>query len=203
MKTEIRIINYVDDILLLHQNKEYLKKMTQRVMDTLKYFRFAMNTEMSETEPNQIIIFLGWEWNLANATVRTKPKKRLLLLRDLYYMRRWIKTETEIAIKQTAKLIRKLNYLRLKSQEATLLLNIVDHQKAKAARLRGQNTTMTMNKTAIPDINWWIAKFRANIPAQLIQISPQMTMTTDAAPSRWGSTLDKELEMIAMAHGTW
>ncbi|KAA6323043.1 MAG: hypothetical protein EZS28_054359, partial [Streblomastix strix] len=25
MKTEIRIINYVDDILLLHQNKEYLK----------------------------------------------------------------------------------------------------------------------------------------------------------------------------------
>ncbi|KAA6341859.1 MAG: hypothetical protein EZS28_052427, partial [Streblomastix strix] len=28
-------------------------------------------------------------------------------------------------------------------------------------------------------------------------------MTTDAAPSGWGSTLEKELEMIAMAHGTW
>ncbi|KAA6310998.1 MAG: hypothetical protein EZS28_056210, partial [Streblomastix strix] len=27
-------------------------------------------------------------------------------------------------------------------------------------------------------------------------------MTTDAAPSGWGSTLEKELEMIAMAHGT-
>ncbi|KAA6360278.1 MAG: hypothetical protein EZS28_044197, partial [Streblomastix strix] len=32
---------------------------------------------------------------------------------------------------------------------------------------------------------------------------PQMTMTIDAAPSGWGSTLEKELEMIAMAHGTW
>ncbi|KAA6379820.1 MAG: hypothetical protein EZS28_024653 [Streblomastix strix] len=46
-------------------------------------------------------------------------------------------------------------------------------------------------------------KLRANIPAQLIQISPQMTMTTDAAPSGWGSILEKEPEMIAIAHGTW
>ncbi|KAA6397961.1 MAG: hypothetical protein EZS28_006508, partial [Streblomastix strix] len=28
-------------------------------------------------------------------------------------------------------------------------------------------------------------------------------MTTDAALSGWGSTLEKELEKIAMAHGTW
>ncbi|KAA6381600.1 MAG: hypothetical protein EZS28_022873 [Streblomastix strix] len=76
----------------------------------------------------------------------------------------------------------------------------MDLQKAYAARLRGWNTTMTMNKTAIPDRNCWIAKLRANIPAQLIQISPQMTMTTDAAPSGWGSALGMELEMIAIAH---
>ncbi|KAA6357845.1 MAG: hypothetical protein EZS28_046629 [Streblomastix strix] len=92
IKTEIRIINYVDGILLFHQNKEYLKNMTQQVIDTLKYFGFTKNTEKSETEPNQIVIFLGCEWNLANATVKTKPKKRLLLLHNLYNMRRWIKT---------------------------------------------------------------------------------------------------------------
>ncbi|KAA6341858.1 MAG: hypothetical protein EZS28_052426 [Streblomastix strix] len=154
MKTEIRIINYVDDILLLHQNKEYLKNMTQKAIQILIYFGFAMNTEKSETEPNQTVIFLGWEWNLANAKVKTKPKKRLLLLHDLYNMRRWIKTGIEITVKQTAKLIGKLNYLRLLFQEASLFLNTMDHQKAQAARLRGWNTTMIMNKTAIPDINW-------------------------------------------------
>ncbi|KAA6368351.1 MAG: putative Transposon Tf2-6 polyprotein, partial [Streblomastix strix] len=202
-KTEIRIINYVDGIHLLHQNKEYLKNVIQKVIDTPKYFGFTMNTEKSETEPNQTVIFLGWKWNLANATVKTKSKKRLLLLHDLYNMRRWIKTGTEITVKQTAKLIGKLNYLKLQFQEASLFLNTIDHQKAQAARLRGWNTTMIMNETAIPDINWWIAKLRANIPAQLIQISPQMTMATDAAPSGWGSTLEKELKMISMAHGTW
>ncbi|KAA6368645.1 MAG: hypothetical protein EZS28_035828 [Streblomastix strix] len=109
--------------------------------------------EKSEAEPNQIIIFLGWEWNLANTTVKTKPKKRLLLQNDLYNMRRWIKTGREITVKQTAKLVGKLNYLRLQFQEASLFLNKMDHQKAQAAKLRVWNTTMIMNKTAIPDIN--------------------------------------------------
>ncbi|KAA6402178.1 MAG: hypothetical protein EZS28_002288 [Streblomastix strix] len=137
MKTEIRVINNDDDILLLHQNKEYLKNMTQNVIDTLKYFGFTMNTEKSETELNQTVIFLGWEWNLANATVKTKPKKRLLLQHDLYNMRRWTQTRIEITVKWTAKLIGKLNYLRLQFQEASLFLNIMDHQQAQTAKLRG------------------------------------------------------------------
>ncbi|KAA6311404.1 MAG: hypothetical protein EZS28_056134, partial [Streblomastix strix] len=44
---------------------------------------------------------------------------------------------------------------------------------------------------------------RANIPAQLIQILPQITMTTDEAPSGWGPTLEREMEIIATVHGTW
>ncbi|KAA6309343.1 MAG: hypothetical protein EZS28_056530, partial [Streblomastix strix] len=60
-----------------------------------------------------------------------------------------------------------------------------------------------MNKTAVLDINWWIAKLRANIQAQLIQIAPQMAMTTDIAPSGWGSIFERELEMISKVHGTW
>ncbi|KAA6376528.1 MAG: hypothetical protein EZS28_027943 [Streblomastix strix] len=136
MKTEITIFSYVDDIILLHQNKEYLKNMTQKVIDTLKYFGFTMNTEKSETEPNQTVIFLGWEWNLSNATAKTKPKKHLLLLHYLYNMRRGTKTGTKMTVNQTAKLIGKLNYLRLKFQDASLFLNTMDHQKAQAAKLR-------------------------------------------------------------------
>ncbi|KAA6362840.1 MAG: hypothetical protein EZS28_041634, partial [Streblomastix strix] len=153
MITKIRIINYVDDILLLHQYKEYLKNMTQQVIKKLKYFGFTMITEKRKTKLNRIVIFLVWEWNIAKTTVKTKPKKRLRLLLDLNNMRRWIKTGTEITVKQSAKLIGKLNYLRQQFQEASLMLNIMDHQKTQAAGLRGWNTTMIMNKTAIPDIN--------------------------------------------------
>ncbi|KAA6359614.1 MAG: hypothetical protein EZS28_044859 [Streblomastix strix] len=118
-------------------------------------------------------------------------------------MSRKIKRRTEQTVMQQAKLIAKLNYQRLQFQEASLFLNTMDHLKTQAARLRGWKATMTMIKTAILDINQWIANLRANIPAELIQIPQQMTMTTDAAPSRWVSTIEKELEMIVMAQGTW
>ncbi|KAA6355754.1 MAG: hypothetical protein EZS28_048719, partial [Streblomastix strix] len=203
MKIEIRIINNVEYIRLLYQDKEYLKNMTKNIIVTLKHFGFTIFTEKSEIVLKQTVIYLGLKWNLTDVTIKTKPKKQLLLLHDLYIMRRWIKTRTEVTIKQTAKLIRKKQQLGLQFQEASLFLNVMHYQKAKAAKLRGQNTTMIMNKTAIPDLNWQITKLRVNIPAQLIQISSQMTMTIDAAPRGWGSTLEKELEMMAMAHGTW
>ncbi|KAA6387448.1 MAG: hypothetical protein EZS28_017024 [Streblomastix strix] len=115
-------------------------------------------------------------------------------------MRRQTKTGTKISVKQSVKLIEKLNYFRLQFQKASLFLNTIDHQKVYAARLRKWNTMMTMNKTAIPDINWQIIKFRVIIPSQLIQIPAQMTMTTDAASSGWSSALQRELGMIAMAN---
>ncbi|KAA6388043.1 MAG: hypothetical protein EZS28_016432 [Streblomastix strix] len=153
MKTEIRIINQVDDIFLLHLTKEFLKNLNLKIIHSLKYFGFTINTEKSDIQPKQKVIFLGWEWNLANATVKTKLKKRLHLLHDLHNMRKLKNTGIEIIVKQTDKLIRKLRRLRLKFQDAQLFLNTMDHQRAQAAILKGWNTTMTMNLSAIPDIN--------------------------------------------------
>ncbi|KAA6356926.1 MAG: hypothetical protein EZS28_047547 [Streblomastix strix] len=203
MKTEIRIINSVDDIFLLHRNKEYVKNMFQKVMETLKFFEITTNTEKNKIDPKQTVIFVGYEWNLIKATVETKPNKRLLLLHDLYNSGGWTKTGTEITVKQSVKLIGKLNYLRLQFQQISLSLNTIEDQKSQAARLKCRNTTMIINITAIPDRNWLITKLRVSISAQLVQIAPQMTMTTDAAPSGSDSTQEKEPEMTAMAYGTW
>ncbi|KAA6353356.1 MAG: hypothetical protein EZS28_051118 [Streblomastix strix] len=59
MKTEIRIINYIDDTLLLHQNKDYLQITIQKIIETLNHLGFTINTEKNETQPKQKVIFLG------------------------------------------------------------------------------------------------------------------------------------------------
>ncbi|KAA6393737.1 MAG: hypothetical protein EZS28_010740 [Streblomastix strix] len=79
------------------------ENMIQKIISSLKYFGFTINTAVSEIEPKQTVICLGLQLNLANATVGTKKKKGKLLLHDLYNMRRWIKTGTEITAKQIAK----------------------------------------------------------------------------------------------------
>ncbi|KAA6371478.1 MAG: hypothetical protein EZS28_032995 [Streblomastix strix] len=53
--SEIRILNYCDDILLIHQDKQKLKAQTIEILKTLKQFRWAISTEICETESKQII----------------------------------------------------------------------------------------------------------------------------------------------------
>ncbi|KAA6383413.1 MAG: hypothetical protein EZS28_021059 [Streblomastix strix] len=105
--------------------------------------------------------------------------------------KRGTKTGTEKTVKQTAQLIWKQNYLELQFQETSFFLNTMDHQKEKTTLLRGRNTTIIMNKTGIPDINWQNVKLSANFPAQLIQIPQQITMFADAASYGSSSTLEK------------
>ncbi|KAA6403983.1 MAG: hypothetical protein EZS28_000493 [Streblomastix strix] len=57
---------------------------------------------------------------------------------------------------------------------------------------------MIKNITAISEVIWLRTKFRANIPAQLVQIPPQMTMTTttDAAPNGSAYEVPPKLQKI-------
>ncbi|KAA6371316.1 MAG: putative reverse transcriptase [Streblomastix strix] len=59
-ESDIRILNYVDDLLLLHQNKERLRKQTLIIMEILEAFGWTIAQEKCEIEPKQQINFLGW-----------------------------------------------------------------------------------------------------------------------------------------------
>ncbi|KAA6394062.1 MAG: hypothetical protein EZS28_010408 [Streblomastix strix] len=114
MKTDIRIINYVDGILLLHQNKEYLKNMTQKAIDILKYLGFAMNIkkERDRSESNSNIARMGMESSQRNGQNETE-EAITSPTRSVQYEKMYKDTGTEIIIKQTVKLVGKQNYLRL------------------------------------------------------------------------------------------
>ncbi|KAA6342145.1 MAG: hypothetical protein EZS28_052413, partial [Streblomastix strix] len=63
-ESDIRILNYVDDLLLLHQNKERLREQTLIIMKILEAFGWKIAQEKCEVEPKQQINFLGQ--NLTN-----------------------------------------------------------------------------------------------------------------------------------------
>jgi hypothetical protein len=63
MRSEVKILNYCDDILLIHQNKDLLRRETMNIWKTLENFGWTISKDKCETEPKQIITFLGWIWN--------------------------------------------------------------------------------------------------------------------------------------------
>ncbi|KAA6393834.1 MAG: hypothetical protein EZS28_010636 [Streblomastix strix] len=59
-----RILNYVDDQLLLLYDKERLRQQTQTIMKILEAFEWTMAQEKCQTEPNHQSDFLGQACNM-------------------------------------------------------------------------------------------------------------------------------------------
>ncbi|KAA6377614.1 MAG: putative reverse transcriptase [Streblomastix strix] len=81
--SQVNILNYCDDILLIHQDKQTLKTQTMEIMKTLEQFGWTISTEKCETEPKQIIIFLGWIWNLKEMNIRMSEERKSKMIQAL------------------------------------------------------------------------------------------------------------------------
>jgi hypothetical protein len=60
MHWEVRIVAYMDDILLLHQDRSYLELSTLQIAIYLRSLGWTLSMEKREFMPAQDITFLGW-----------------------------------------------------------------------------------------------------------------------------------------------
>jgi hypothetical protein len=60
---ETRIVAYMDDILILHQEAEYLELATLQIAVYLHSLGWTLNLEKCESFPSSQITYLGWHWN--------------------------------------------------------------------------------------------------------------------------------------------
>jgi hypothetical protein len=60
MHWEVRVIAYMDDVLLLHQNREYLQLATLQIASYLSSLGWTISPDKSELTPQHAIVYLGW-----------------------------------------------------------------------------------------------------------------------------------------------
>lgn len=71
----IRVLHYLDDILVLSQNREVLKNHVQQVMDTLMKHGWLINHAKSQLIPAQKMIYLGALFDTLRKAVSLPPEK--------------------------------------------------------------------------------------------------------------------------------
>ncbi|KAA6312038.1 MAG: hypothetical protein EZS28_055998, partial [Streblomastix strix] len=120
IRSEIKILNYCDDILLIHQNKQILKTQTMEIMKTLEQFGWTISIDKCEIEPKQVITFLGWIWNLREMNIRMSEERKSKMVQALKDWCNIIYKSKNVKIRQLAALIGRLNFLRPQIKEASL-----------------------------------------------------------------------------------
>ncbi|KAA6365666.1 MAG: putative reverse transcriptase, partial [Streblomastix strix] len=201
--SEIKILNYCDDILLIHQDKLILKTQTMEIMRTLEQFGWTISTDKCETEPKQIITFLGWIWNLKEMNIRMSEERKSKMIQALKDWCNTIYKSKNVKIRQLAALIGRLNFLRPQIKEASLYLTELDKAKTQALKTGLWDGIMIVNKVVIKELKWWIRRIGDNQPESLSNKTLTCILTTDSSPQGWGATLiyDNQIELIQ--HDSW
>ena len=57
----VRLIIYLDDILIMHQNRENLLTLAQEAIELFSGLGFLINWEKSHLSPSQVLEYLGTE----------------------------------------------------------------------------------------------------------------------------------------------
>jgi hypothetical protein len=80
---EVRIVAYMDDILLLHQDRAHLELATLQIAIYLRSLGRTLSMERCEFTPAQAITFLGWRTDFEQMTLSMTPAMRSTLLLTL------------------------------------------------------------------------------------------------------------------------
>ena len=78
-KQGVRIVLYIDDLLVIASSKELCDKHVALLLDAVSQFGFLLNEKKSTLTPSQSFLYLGLVWNTILWTVSVRPDREVKL----------------------------------------------------------------------------------------------------------------------------
>jgi hypothetical protein len=184
---EVHIIQYIDDILLLHHDKEYLQRSVGEIVQFLQKLGWLLNFQKSALEPSQCFTYLGFTWDTATMTLRVEPDKSNDLLRSTRTWYRRVIRGQRVPVRALASFIGRLSQTRLQHREASLYLTFLNRARTSAVTLNGWDSMVRLPENVLKDLNWWLEKLQRNEPRCVTQPPSGGDVWTDASNWGWGA----------------
>ncbi|KAA6402226.1 MAG: hypothetical protein EZS28_002241 [Streblomastix strix] len=178
---KLKISNYIDDIILLHPNKNQLKLITIQDTQYVQSLGWKLQQKKCRLYPSTTFIYLDWKWNSITIEVKMPQVRRKMMKSNI---KLWIKLTIYRQImkqRSLAALIGELNILRFQFVDASLYLKSLNLLKFQAIIKGGWNGKLYLNRRILGNLFNWLQKVKLNIPRQLEDLIPSAALTTDAA----------------------
>ena len=182
----IRLVIYMDDMLLMASSKQTLMEHIQLTMYLLENLRFIINSEKSILSPSQEIEFLGMLLNSITMEIKLPREKIKKIRQEAHYL---------LAIKQPSaqqlcQLLGKLNATNPALQMAPLFCRSLQMclKRALADNHQNYQSVVRLSSQALEDLLWWKLHLTSWNGRSLITQTLSMTITSDASLLGWGAT---------------
>ncbi len=193
----VRILNYLDDWLILAQSREQLCGHRDLVLRHLSQLGLRVNWEKSKLSPAQRISFLGVELDSVSMTARLTEERAQSVLNCLSSFG----GRTVVPLKQFQRLLGHMASAAAVTPLGLLHMRPLQHwlhsRVPRWAWRRGAlrvNITQECRRSFSPWTD--LAFLRAGVPLE--QVSRHVVVTTDASSTGWGATCNGQA-----ASGLW
>ena len=181
----IRLLIYLDDILVMARGEVTLRRHLAEVVETLSGLGFVINLKKSLFNPTQDIDFLGFRVD-SRTMMLTLPQEKV----------EKIKKECQHTLNQNSMSARKLAHLigLLTSTSPAINpapLHYRALQRNKNVALRntgGYDCPVKLLPEAREDLIWWVEKLPQWNGRNIIPPTPEVVLTSDASREGWGAT---------------
>ncbi|GAA6064854.1 uncharacterized protein LOC113526632, partial [Tachysurus ichikawai] len=192
----IRILNYLDDWLILAQSERQAVRHRDVVLACMKGLGFWLNAGKSVLSPAQRTTFLGVIWDSARMQARLSPARVVVILDSVGRVREG----QPLSVKQFQRL------LGLMAVASSIILLGLLHMRPLQWWLRGRGFSLRGNpyrsirvsRRALRALDVW--KDRTFLSQGPVLGAPcrRMTLTTDASLTGWGAVMSGH-----SAQGLW
>ena len=183
-RTGIRLIIYLDDILLMNASETGLQQDMHTAQYLLENLGFVINLEKSCFQPTQQLEFLGFLVNTRNMTLLL-PDCKVSSIKTLCST---LLSQRDVSVRELSRLIGKLTASIQAVFPAPLHYRNLQQLKHQAlSRDRSFDSRIPLSIEATDELRWWLAHLDAWNGRALLHPSPDLIIETDASRMGWGA----------------
>ena len=193
-----RLIIYLDDMLMLHQDRDQLQQVTQLTCQLLESLGLMVNLKKSILTPTQELEFLGF--HLCSVTMRLLiPSEKL---RKIQQDARHLQDRESVSVREIARFVGKATATMIANpltplhyRALQLLMNSVLPLNYTQEEISTKyETVVTLTPASKKDLERWIDLKKAPLEAPVYHPDPTITIHSDASNKGWGAVLNGQLQ---------
>ena len=180
----LRLVAYLDDILIIGKNKAETEQAYLQTKELLESLGFVINVEKSLPEASQCIEFLGFMINSHSMSFKLPIAK----VKEIRSKCKQALREKKLSVRQLAHLIGVLSSTHLAVLPAPLHYRGLQTQKIQGLlHHRSYESMVTLENRSQMDLKWWINNLETNNGRPIHLDLPEMTIESDASNTGWGA----------------
>lgn len=185
----VKLIIYLDDILILSRSKEKLVQSRNTTLFLLQMLGFMINWKKSMLDAVQVISFLGFEIDSVNMLFKL-PEGKVQKIKD--ECKRILKEES-LSVREMSQLIGKLISTMQAVIPAKLQCRFMQMTQIKGLLENKHYEAMIPISVEVKtELRWWINQLEVSNGKSIIGSNPSMILTSDASDVAWGATWDTQ-----------